>query len=172
MSHARPVLLPSSLEWSEETRSVARALRAIQAAASATGDDTRYVLPPLRWHIAADWVEDCPTSDHGVENLRIMMLPEYALGAVWDCHGALVRARDGDDEAERLADLLSLYLHYDTDLHGLVARLERVVAVLCLDIPAVGTLATHLALQQGSTPGAVQAVTEILTAWRKAGVAP
>lgn len=100
------------------------------------------------------------------------MLPDYALSAVWDCHGALVRARDGDDEGERLADLLSLYLHYDTDLHGLVARLERVVAVLCLGIAAVRTLATHVALQQGSAPEAVRAVTEILTAWREADVAP
>ncbi|MFJ4774035.1 hypothetical protein ACIP88_33840 [Streptomyces uncialis] len=172
MSHDRPVLLPSSVEWSEETRSVGEALRAVAAAASATGDDTRYVLPPLRWQIAADWVGDCPTVDHGADNLRIMMLPEYALNALWDCHGALVRARDGDGEAERLAGLLALYLHHDTDLHGLVARLERVAAVLCLDITAVRTLATHVALKQGNAPEAVQAVTEILTAWREAGVAP
>lgn len=54
MSRDRPVLLPSSVEWSEDARSAGKALRAVQAAASATGDDTRYVLPPLRWQIAAD----------------------------------------------------------------------------------------------------------------------
>ncbi|MEV6421840.1 hypothetical protein [Streptomyces sp. NPDC051662] len=173
MSDDRPVLLPSSVEWSEEARLVGEALRTVQAAALATGDDARYVLPPLPWQIAADWVGDCPTVDHGFENLRIMVLPEYALRAVWDCHRALVGARDGDVEAARLADLLSLYLDtYDTDLHGLVERLERVLAVLCLGIAAVRTLATHLALKQGNAPDAVQAVNEILTAWRKAGVAP
>ncbi|WP_328373473.1 hypothetical protein OG800_50370 (plasmid) [Streptomyces sp. NBC_00445] len=173
MSDDRPVLLPSSVEWSEETRLLGEALRTVQAAASATDDDARYVLPPLPWQIAADWVGDCHTVDHGVENLRIMMLPAYALGAVWDCHGAFGCARDGDVEAARLADLLSPYLQaYDTDLYGLVARLERVIAVLCLDIAAVRTLATHLALKQGNAPDAVQAVTEILAAWRKAGVAP
>ncbi|MFE2640187.1 hypothetical protein ACFXKF_36485 [Streptomyces scopuliridis] len=173
MSDDRPVLLPSSVEWSEETRLVGEALRTVQAAASATGDDACYVLPPLPWQIAADRVEDCPTVDHGYENLRIMVVPEYALRAVWDCYGALVRARDGDVEAERLAGLLSPYLRAcDTDLDGLVARLERVIAVLSLGIAAVRTLATHLALKQGNAPDAVQAVTEILTAWRRAGVAP
>lgn len=107
MSDDRPVLLPSSVEWSEETRLLGEALRTVQAAASATDDDARYVLPPLPWQIAADWVGDCHTVDHGVENLRIMMLPAYALGAVWDCHGAFGCARDGDVEAARLADLLS-----------------------------------------------------------------
>ncbi|WP_234310094.1 hypothetical protein [Streptomyces sp. NRRL S-475] len=173
MSDDRPVLLPSSVEWSEEARLVGEALRTVQAAASAAGDEERYLLPPLLWQIAADRVEDCPTVDHGYENLRIMVVPEYALRAVRDCHGAFVRARDGDVEAARLADLLSRYLHAcDTDLYGLVACLERVLAVLCLGIAAVRTLATHLALNQGDAPEAVHAVTEVLTAWRKAGVAP
>lgn len=149
------------------------ALRAVQAAASATGGNARYVLPPLPWQIAADRVEDCPTVDHHHSNLRIMVVPECTLRAVWDCYGALVSARDGDAEAAQLANLLSPYLRAcDTDLYGLVARLERVLAVLSLGIAAVPTLATHLALKQGNAPDAVQAVNEILTAWRKAGVAP
>jgi hypothetical protein len=173
MSDDRPVLLPSSVEWSEEARLVGGALRTVQAAASATGDDARYVLSPLPWQIAADRVEDCPTVDHHHSNLRIMVVPEAALRAVWDCYGALMRARDGDVEAARLADLLSSYLRAcDTDLDGLVACVGRVLAVLSLGIDAVRTLDTHLALDQGDAPEAVQAVTEILTGWRKAGVAP
>ncbi|WP_066951223.1 hypothetical protein [Streptomyces lushanensis] len=148
------------------------ALRTVQAAASATGENS-YVLPPLPWQIAADRVEDCPTVDHHHSNLRIMVVPEYALRAVWDCYGALVRARDGDVEAAQLADLLSPYLRAcDTDQDGLVTCLERVLAVLTLGIAAVRTLAEHLALQQGDAPEAVHAVNEVLTEWRKAGVAP
>lgn len=81
-----------------------------------------------------------------------------------------MRATDGD--AAELADSLSPYLRVDdTDLDGLVACLERVLAVLSLGITAVRTLATHLALKQGDAPEAVHAITEILTAWRKADVA-
>ncbi len=101
------------------------------------------------------------------------MVPEDALRAVWDCYGALVHARDGDVEAAQLADLLSPYLRAcDTDLDGLVACLERVLAVLTLGIAAARTLAEHLARKQGDAPEAVHAVNEILAEWRKAGVAP
>ncbi len=53
-----------------------------------------------------------------------------------------------------------------SDLDGLVACLERVLAVLTLGIAAVRTLAKHLALKQGDAPEAVYGVTEILAEWR------
>ncbi|MEU6405395.1 hypothetical protein [Streptomyces sp. NPDC046985] len=174
MSDDRPVLLPSSCEWSEDARLVGGALRTVQAAASATGDEARYVLPPLPWQVAADLVEKCPTVDHHHSNIRIMVVPERDLRALWACYEALVGAHEGHAEATKLADLLSPFLraYDDTDLEGLVACVGRVLAVLSLGIDAARALYTHLSSKECDTPEAVDAVTEILTAWRKAGVAP
>ncbi|MFD6691045.1 hypothetical protein ACFWEV_34900 [Streptomyces bacillaris] len=174
MSDDRPVLLPSSCEWSEEARLVGGALRTVQAAAPATGDEARYVLSSLTWQVAAELVEKCPTIDHHHSNIRIMLVPEHDLRALWACYEALVSAHEEDVEATELANLLSPFLraYDDTDLEGLVACLGRVLSVLSLGIDAAGTLATHLSLKQHDAPEAVDAVNEILTAWRKAGVAP
>ncbi|MDT0413715.1 MULTISPECIES: hypothetical protein [Streptomyces] len=174
MSADHPVLLPSGAEWGAEARLVGEALRTVQSAAAQRADETRFVLPLLRWQIAADWIGDCPGTDHGAGGLRILLLPEWALSAVWDCHRALVRARDGDEEAADLAGLLGLFLDavHGLELADLVARLEHVLAVLTLDVPAARTLATHAALQQSDAPEAREALTEIFAVWREAGVAP
>lgn len=169
----RAVLLPSSISWRADARLVGEALGTVGSAAAATLDDTRYVLPTLTWQIAAETVGDCATADHRPENLRILVLPAYALDAVWACRTALAGAAAGDPDSEALADVLSLYLCsvHDADLPGLTGALERVLAVFTLDLPATRTLVAHLALNTGLSPDALAALDDVLAAWRGAGVA-
>jgi hypothetical protein len=145
----------------------------VGSAAARTLDDTRYVLPTLTWQIAAETVGDCASTDHRPENLRILVLPAYALDAVWACRSALADAAGGDPDAADLADVLALYLYsvHDADLPGLIKALDRVLAVFTLDLPAARTLVTRLALNTGLSPAALAALDDVLTAWRTAGVA-
>jgi hypothetical protein len=169
----RAVLLPSSFAWSADAHLVGEALGTVGSAAARPLDDTRYVLPTLTWQIAAETVGDCATTDHRPENLRLLVLPAYALDAVWACRNALAGTATGDPDSEALADVLSLYLYsvHDADLPGLIAALDRVLAVLTLDLPAARTLVSRLALNTGLSPDTRTALDDVLAAWRGAGVA-
>ncbi|QMU78393.1 hypothetical protein GXW83_24470 [Streptacidiphilus sp. PB12-B1b] len=101
-------------------------------------------------------------------------MPHHALDAVWACHAALAGAVDsspGDDGAH-LANLLPDYLQvvHGTDLRGVIASLERVLAVLTLDLPGTYELVTRALLRQDLTADNRAAFNEVLTAWRSAGV--
>ncbi|GAB2891318.1 hypothetical protein [Streptomyces mayteni] len=167
----RPVLLPSSIEWNADARLVGAALEIVWSAAACTLDDTRYRVPALKWQIATEVVGDCANTDDRPENVRLLSLPAYALDAVWACHAAL-HAADSDPDDARLADLLSYYLDsvHSTDLRGLLAAVERVLAVLTLDLPATRELVTHLVLTSAPSPETRAALDEVLAAWRRAGV--
>jgi hypothetical protein len=172
----RAVLLPSSVAWSADARLVGEALRTLGSASARTLDDTRFVLPALTWQIAADTVADCATEDHRAENLRILVLPAYVLDAAWACRSALAGAAgavDGDPASADLADVLALYLHsvQDADLPGLIEALDRILAVLTLDLPAAHTLMARLALNVQLGPDNLTALDDVLAAWRRAGVA-
>jgi hypothetical protein len=105
--------------------------------------------------------------------MRVLVLPAYALDAVWACRAALADAAAGDPVAADLADVLSLYLHsvQDVDLPGLIAAVDRVLAVLTLDLPASRVLVSHFALNIGLSSDTGTALNDILAAWRGAGVA-
>ncbi|CAM5286907.1 hypothetical protein GCM10010329_85830 [Streptomyces spiroverticillatus] len=169
----QPVLLPSSSAWSEDARLVGDTFALVGAAAATTFDDTRFLLPPLTWTIAAERVGDCVTTDHRPENLRVLLLPTYAADAVWACHTALVQAAEPDDDSEHLNALLTDYLTavHDTNLRGLTEALERVLAVLTLDLPAARPLITHLVLKTEVSQEDRAALDDVLEAWREAGVA-
>ncbi|MFJ2272498.1 hypothetical protein ACIOHO_40815 [Streptomyces sp. NPDC087849] len=166
-----PVLLPASAGWRADARLVGEALATVASCASGTFDDTRYLVPALTWQISADLVNDCATSDH-LDAVRVLTLPAYALDAVWACHAALLRAATNDDDSACLADLLSYYLGsvHSTDLHALTGALQRTLAVLTLDLPAARALMTYLVLGHGTTPSAREAHSEVLAAWRGAGI--
>ena len=117
---------------------------------------------------------DLATDDHGPENLRAASVPAFALDAVWACRAALAQAADsspGGDGA-RLAGLLPDYLEvvHDTDLRGLTAMLERILAVLTLDLPGTDMLLTRLLLQQEASPDHLAVLDDVRVAWRNAGV--
>ncbi|MFJ2645295.1 hypothetical protein ACIO1C_00930 [Streptomyces sp. NPDC087420] len=124
------------------------------SAAAANLDDTLYLLPTLTWQIVAELVTDYATTDHRPEHLRALSLPVYALDAAWSCHAALVRAAETDDESARLASLLSYYLDgaHSIDLRTPIQALERVLAVLSLDLPAARRLMSHLVLNGEAGP--------------------
>ncbi|MGK5631834.1 hypothetical protein [Streptomyces sp. URMC 123] len=176
-SHAgpdRPVLLPSGLAWNTDARVVGEVLEIVGAAAARCLDDSRYLAPALTWQVAAELVSDCVvTTDYRPENVRALCLPAFALEAVWACHAALVQAAEGDDDGERLAGLLSYYLDgvHGIYLRGLIGAVERVLAVLSLDLPAARTLVTHLVLNSKASPESGAARDEVLAAWRRAGIA-
>jgi len=171
-----PVLLPSSPAWSADARLVGEVLATVGSAAACTSDDTRYLQPTLTWQIAAETVGDCATTDHDPDHVRALSLPGHALDAVWACHAALLQAAgttpDSDEEAGPLAGLLA---HYLKDVHhievtDLVGAVERILAVLSLDLPAARTLITHLALNPEAGPEARSAYANVRAAWRRAGV--
>ncbi|MER8237322.1 hypothetical protein [Streptomyces sp. NPDC094049] len=167
----RPVLLPSEAGWSADVRLVSRVLEIAQAAAENYPDD--FIEPSVTWQIASEAIGDCATTDNRPENVRILILQPHVLKAVWACHQALGRALHRDDDAERLADLLTPYLHMvrETDLRSTIDTLERVLAVVALDLPAARTLATRIALSGNLGDTGRAALDEILAAWRRAGIA-
>lgn len=168
----RPALLPSASAWNADAQLVSEALKTVRSAAAATFDDTRYLLPTLTWQIAAEVVGDCATTDHHAR-IRVLTLPAYALDAVWNCHAALVRAVDADDDSERLANLLADYLDgvHGTNLPGLIDALDRVLAVLTLDLPAARKLVARLLLSPEASPESQADLDEVRAAWNRAGVA-
>ncbi|MGA5874021.1 hypothetical protein [Streptomyces cinereoruber] len=127
---------------------VGEALGTVAATAARTLDDTRYLLPALTWQVAADQIADCVTTDHRAKHLRVLLLSAHALEAVWACRAALIRATGHNDDAERLADLLDGYLQpvHHTGLSGLIEAVDRVLAVLTLDLSIARTLAARVAL--------------------------
>ncbi|MFE5512235.1 hypothetical protein ACFQ9J_16750 [Streptomyces sp. NPDC056529] len=135
----RPVFLPSGFFWNTEARMVGEALRTVVAAAVRALDGTRYLVPALTWQVAADQIADCVTTDHRADHVRVLLLPAHALEAIWACRAALVRTTGHD--AERLADLLDGYLQpaHHTGLPGLIETLDRVLAILALDLPPTRT---------------------------------
>ncbi|MFE2936601.1 hypothetical protein [Streptomyces sp. NPDC059278] len=172
-----PVLLPSSFAWATDVRLVGGVLGTVGSAAACILDDTRYVEPALTWQIAAELVGDCDTTDHRCERVRAMSLPAYALDAVWACRTALIQVTDTEASIDAgsadLADLLSYCLEcfHSTDLRSVIEALDRVLAVLTLDLPAARTLMTALVLSPDAVdPEAKSAFEEVLVAWRKAGV--
>ncbi|BCM72571.1 hypothetical protein CFC35_38940 [Streptomyces sp. FBKL.4005] len=60
---------------------------------------------------------------------------------------------------------------HSADLRSLIDSLERVLAVLSLDVPVVRTLVSHLALNPGPSADGQAALADVLAAWRRAGVA-
>ncbi|MDQ1033608.1 hypothetical protein QFZ75_000024 [Streptomyces sp. V3I8] len=171
-----PVVLPSSSAWNADARLVGEVLQTVGSAAACTSDDTRYLHPTLTWQIAAETVLDCATNDYRPGRVRALPLRGYALNAVWACHAALLQAADtapdSDDDAGRLAGLLAFYLDsvHHIEVPALIGAVERVLAVLSLDLPAARTLITHLVLNPDVGPEARSAYDDVRAAWRRAGV--
>ncbi|MFI5774667.1 hypothetical protein ACIA74_40600 [Streptomyces sp. NPDC051658] len=98
-------------------------------------------------------------------------VPAWETDALWQVHVALRRARDGEPDTAALGDLLREVgedCHPPQTAADITDRLNRVLAVLLLDIPAVRTLATALDTPQDTD---IQNTYEqIRTAWATAGI--
>ncbi|MFI1312805.1 hypothetical protein ACH4TS_22075 [Streptomyces albidoflavus] len=179
----RPCIIPSYDAWVREVGWVAEALGIVSAAAyvsqNHTGEAETYGLPPLRYDIAASTLSDiCEASvaaGRPPGSVHLVLVEGWELEALWNVLDVL--RRSGDDPAgnEALAKLVRMYLweneaHHPGTLADLIKAVERVLAVLTLDIPAVREIAAALALGREASPGLQHAVAELRAIWRAAGI--
>ncbi|MFI5774815.1 hypothetical protein ACIA74_41495 [Streptomyces sp. NPDC051658] len=105
------------------------------------------------------------------DEVFLRAVPVWETEALWQVHIALKQAQDGEPDAAGLGDLLQ---EVGEDCHppqaaaDIVGRLNRVLAVLLLDIPAVRTLATALVLNTPQDTHAQTAYEQIHAAWTTA----
>lgn len=147
------------------------------ASAAAVNTPGTFVLDDaLFWNAAVAVTDVCaaitreaPAADTVV---RIASVPAHQVEALQRVGDAVQRAVDRDDDAERLLELLRLVLdHRDLTLVGLVGDLDRVLAVLALDTPAVWTIARAYFTDDRGTAWQT-ACQEVTAAWRAAGITP
>ncbi len=174
-----PCVLPGDPAWIDEARYVQEILDCLAAAAAVAhdyGDPEEYVLPHLPFQVAADTLGRirCDMPPPHRDAVFLMALPAFELETLWEVLGVLRRAWDADDAAAEVFDLARDYaMRCFTPPRGVdevVADLERILAVLSLDIPAVHTVATTLLLEGERDDAFRSARDELFTAWRAAGL--
>ena len=105
-----------------------------------------------------------------------MALPAFQLEALWQVLDVLRRARDADTDADQVLDPVRDYatrcLLPPRSINDVVTDMERILAVLSLDTPAVRTVATTLLLEREHDAGFRSARDELLDTWRAAGIKP
>ncbi|MGW4698726.1 hypothetical protein ACWEO1_40930, partial [Kitasatospora cineracea] len=109
---------------------------------------------------------------------QLLALPAFRLAALHETRGALHRALDGDDGAEDL--LRTLEMLTDPDGCGILVPgltpagalrdLDRILAVLDLDLPAARMLAAAHLAGRPRTPAARTALAQVAAAWRAIGI--
>lgn len=173
-------MLPSDPSWIHDAghvRDIVACLAAAAAVAHDHGESERYVLPHLPYQVAADTLgqigSDVPPARS--DGVYLMALPAFQLDALWQVLGVLRRARDGDQDAAEVLDLIADYAARcfipPRRVDDVVTGMERVLAVLTLDIPAVRTVATTLLLEGERDDGFRMACNALVAAWRAAGIA-
>lgn len=174
-------MLPGESTWIHDTLGVQEILTSLAAAAAVAhdyGDPEKYVLPHLPYQVAADTIgqirSDMPPARRGA--IYLMALPAFQLESLWQVLGVLRRARDADGDAEEILDLVRDYAMRcflpPRCVDDVIADMERVLAVLSLDIPAVHTVATTLLLKGEHDDNFHAARDNLFAAWRAAGVEP
>ncbi|MGW4697977.1 hypothetical protein ACWEO1_37005 [Kitasatospora cineracea] len=173
-------VLPAGPDWALSARHLMEVVRTTAGIAYRVG--AAFGVPALVLDTAADAliavVEALDTENPPAPDYRLLALPAFRLAALHETRGALHRALAGDDGAEHLLDTLELL----TDPNGFgilvpgltpagaLRDLDRILAVLDLDLPAARMLAaTHLA-GRPHTPAARTALTQIASAWRAIGI--
>ncbi|WP_125530674.1 hypothetical protein [Streptomyces sp. WAC 06725] len=134
-----PCVLPGDPAWIDDARYVQETLDCLAAAAAVAhdyGEPEKYVLAHLPFQVAADTLGrirfDMPPARR--DAVFLMALPAFELEALWEVLGVLRRARDADDAAAEVYDLVRDYAMRcftpPCDVDDVVADLERVLAVL------------------------------------------
>ncbi|WP_166682786.1 hypothetical protein [Streptomyces aquilus] len=172
-------MLPSDPSWihgAGYVRDIVACLAAAAALAHDHGEPERHVLPHLPYQVAADTLGQIgsgvePTRSDGV---YLMALPFFQLDALGQVLGALRRARNGDQDAAEVLDLVSDYTAEcflpPRRVDDVVTGMERALAVLTLDISAVRTVATTLLLEGERDDDIRVACDDWVAAWRAAGI--
>ncbi|MFB8127555.1 hypothetical protein ACFVG1_35875 [Streptomyces bacillaris] len=112
---------------------------------------------------------NCPPPPEG--QLYLLALPAWELEHLWGVLQVLRRVRAGDPQTGELYELRQELEQgpLPCTVDQCLVDLQRVVAVLILDIPAVRTLATALALGGPRDAAAHQAYDEVQAAWAALG---
>ncbi|MFI9772494.1 hypothetical protein ACIHJG_37435 [Streptomyces sp. NPDC052415] len=185
----RQCVLPGDASWLHEVRYLEEdVLRIIAAAAGASAerfDEDRFVLSAGTFEGAAAvigrLVDDMAASANGVEAaIMVLLLPAWELDYLWQVLTVFRRAQAGEPETADLRELLDdLADGLDGTVMQITEDLQRVVAVLMLDIPAVRTLAAAAARTLGLPSGldrplpdmadVRKAMEQVQAAWAAAG---
>ncbi|MET9535331.1 hypothetical protein ABZY02_33035 [Streptomyces sp. NPDC006649] len=109
------------------------------------------------------------------DSVYLKAVPAWEIDALWQVLVVLRQAQAGTPDTAGLRDLLDEIATYSSPIRtpdDAITTLERVLAVLLLDIPAVRTLATTLILKNPWNTAAEASAAEIHAAWRAAGIRP
>ncbi|MFE0777113.1 hypothetical protein [Streptomyces sp. NPDC058861] len=168
----QPRVLPTDPAWALDTAPL-RLLLELAARAAEIRPDRFHPLHSTAYDAAAALLTHSAeavlrTPDDGRE--RILPVPVYQLQALTSVRAELALARDDEPATEGLRDLLLFYGGYtDQTPEHLLAVLDRALAVLDLDTPAVHTVTLALLARRTPDPEVYEQIT---AAWKKAGVAP
>ncbi|MFE3152232.1 hypothetical protein ACFXJ6_37245 [Streptomyces sp. NPDC059218] len=182
-----PCVLPAIPSWLHDVHVLDTLVLPQLADAVEDENDTGIAagLPDAPYRAAADAVNNLSTAlphppPGPASGLRdtsdavfLRAVPAWETEALWRVHIALMQAQDGEPDAAGLGDLLQ---EVGEDCNppqaaaDIVGRLNRVLAVLLLDIPAVRTLATALVLSTPQDTHVQTAYEQIHAAWATAGI--
>ncbi|WP_435191237.1 hypothetical protein [Streptomyces sp. bgisy126] len=168
----QPRVLPTDPAWALDTAPL-RLLLELAARAAEIRPDRFHPLHSTAYDAAAALLDHSAqailrTPDDDRE--RVLPVPVYQLDALTSVRAELARAHDGAPGAEYLREFLTVYGEpLDQSPEHLLAILDRALAVLGLDVPAVYTVTLALLARRTPDP---DAYAQIVAAWKKAAVAP
>ncbi|MEV6810401.1 hypothetical protein [Streptomyces sp. NPDC051129] len=188
----RPCVLPGDPSWLHEVRyleeKVLRVVAKAAAVAAVRFEEDRFVLSvgvlegaaSVIGRLAAEMEEPADDGREG-EAVRVLFLPGWELDYLWQVLTVFRRAQAGEPEAADLRELLDgVGEGFDRTVEQITGDVQRVAAMLMLDIPAVRTLAAavlhSLGLQSGhggpppDVAAARAALEQVRAGWAAAGV--
>lgn len=188
----RPCILPGDPSWLHEVRyleeEVLRVVAAAAKVAAARFDDGRFVLSVgvlegaacVIGRLAAE-MEEPADGEHEGEAIRVLFLPGWELDYLWQVLAAFRRAQAGEPEAADLRELLDgVGEGQGRTIEQITEDVQRVAAMLMLDIPAVRTLAAAAVPTLGLPPAHAgpppdatavrEALGQVRAGWAAAGV--
>jgi hypothetical protein len=144
--------------------------------AGTCGDPGRYLLSAATFHGVAAMIGRLAAHQPPADAACCLLLvPAWETSYLWDVLVAVRRSLGGDPETAELADMLGFLSNSPIDpprtLADIAADLEKVAAVLLLDIAAVRFLTTELVLQKRPDAATRDAFQEIRAAWQAAQIA-
>jgi hypothetical protein len=143
-------VLPGDVSWLLEVQYLEqRVLPALARAAMVAGDrfdEDAFVLPGETYLAVADILgrlaEELLPGAGAEDGLVLLFLRSWELDYLWQVLTVLRRAQAGDPDAAEVRELLhDVGFGLDRSVEQMAGDLQRLVAVLTLDIPAVRTLA-------------------------------
>lgn len=183
-----PCVLPGIPSWLHDVRILDTMMLPQLADAAEDENETGCSagLPDAAYRAAADAINNLatalphtpagsPAAGLGVTSDAVFLraVPAWETEALWQVHIALKQAQGGEPDASGLGDLLQEVgegCHPPQAAADVVGRLNRVLAVLLLDIPAVRTLATALVLDTPQDTHIQTAYAQIHAAWATVGI--